>query len=349
MQLGGQAAGPGGRRCGPGRTAPGSASAAWPRTRRGPRRAVRRARPLRAGSGTGRPRRSCPRRPSTAASASPRAVTASRLVCHGAGAAARPSWAARRSARSKGVGGRAGGQHGAGGQRSGGAAELHRQLEGLEPACRGGQPVEPLRRPQPERERAASAGSGSCPRTACPHAVPPGAASAAVVPFRSASSASTVFRASSIRAVSSTSWLVSEVWTACHGADAGRVQGRDLLPEVGQQRDDGVAAALGPERRCPRRRSGPPPRRKPPRRRTRPAPGRPSPAPRPSRTRRRGSPRAPHGHRSAPPPGATPTRDSAGRRRRRSGAVHWRHPGRRPVTGSPGRLFRPRPAGGCPR
>ena len=126
----------------------------------------------------------------------------------------------------------------------------------------------------------------------------------------SASSAATVFRASSIRAVSSTSWLVSEVCTArCTGAEPAGVQGLDLRPEVRQQRDHRVAAALGPAGNigevvaarvgrvghhgggAGRSKTG--------------LLQHGGPAGLDGENRRQ----APHGPRSAPPPGATPTRD----------------------------------------
>ena len=131
------------------------------------------------------------------------------------------------------------------------------------------------------------------------------------------------------------------------GADAGGVQRLDLLPQVGQQRDHGVAAALGTAgdvRRVVAARlgggghdGGGTGRRQ-------------------ARLLQHGGPAGLDGedrrqHRTVPR-----QRRHQGRRRdgteqagvavgRASGIV----PGRRAVTGSPGRLFRPHPAGGCPR
>ena len=93
------------------------------------------------------------------------------------------------------------------------------------------------------------------------------------------------------------------------GTNAGGVERRHLLPEVGEQRDDRVAAALGAQRDVGERRSAPPRQRKRRRRRNRQVPGRRFPARRPSLIRRRGSPPARPGPRSAPPPGVTLRRD----------------------------------------
>ncbi|MCB5294075.1 hypothetical protein BJQ90_03538 [Arthrobacter sp. SO3] len=155
----------------------------------------------------------------TAAKASPRDVTASRFVCHGAGTAARPSSAASRSERSNGD------SRGPGINAASSASTVPAaRVPAAPPVCTGNS------RASSRRAAAASPWNhwaALSPKlngrecwvrlrpthnvSACRSAR---AARAAVVARSSVSSPRTASRASRIRAESSTSWLVSEVCTA---------------------------------------------------------------------------------------------------------------------------------------
>ena len=214
-------------------------------------------------------------------------------------------------------------QDGAGGQGPGRAAGLYGQFEGLEPAGRGGEPVEPLRGPQPEAvgQRVLGQAAGHTKRV--PRAVRRGRRGPPSSALSSASSSRTASGGQHHQGRVEHVLAGQRGVNGPDGTDSGGVQGPDLLPEVGEQRDDGVAAALGADGEVRDVVAAARPRRRPPPRRTRPGRGRPRPGPPPRRPRPGGWRRARPGPRSAPPRAATPTRDSggqnrpAGRRRRR--------------------------------
>ena len=149
----------------------------------------------------------------TAARASPSAVTASRFVCQGAGTGARPSPAASRSERSNGV-------------TSAPAVSTvaAARVPAAPPVCTGSSTDSSRRAAaaRPENHCAALSpkvkGSECWVRlrpthsvSACCSARPDNAAQVAL---SSPSRTRTASRASSMRAESSTSWLVRDVWTA---------------------------------------------------------------------------------------------------------------------------------------
>ena len=189
-----------------------------------------------------------PAAPSTAARALPRDVMASRLVCQGAGAARQAQLLGQGIGQGEGRGGRAGGQHGARGQGSRSPAELHRERDILQLPAGGGHAVEPLRRPQPERKREGMLGQA------------PAHAQRVRMLFRQGGERRRRgFQVGQQRlhgvAREQHQGGVEHVLAGQRGVDAlpapmpaTRVQRRNLIPQVSQQRDDGVAAALGADR-----------------------------------------------------------------------------------------------------